>query len=788
LLTWISFTVVVRASIICAALAAALGLSSLVARAQPLPDPGVAPPPQEPPKAAGTELRGAILRRGDRVPIPGVEILIDGGDPQALSDGDGRFQFEPLPPGEHQVHLRGPVKADFSVTLVGVKMDVNWYVEAAVRYQTSVRGRRVIQETVEQTLSADEVKHIPGTQGDTLKAVQNLPGAARSPFNAGLLIVWGSAPNDTRTYVDGVYIPTLYHFGGLRSTVNGDMVSSLRFLPGGYGADYGRGLGGVIEVEGRRPREDGFHGFAQVDLIDVSTMVEGPITKNLSVAVAGRISWLNLFLPAFLTSSVQASPRYWDYQARLHYKASTRDDIDLFLFGSDDFLDLILKDPNPALTQEFDTHTYYHRGLVRWTHRFENGATFSVTPSVGYDLPYNLGVALGNTPFQITSGQLEYNLRAIAHIPLHKMVRLDAGIDYEGTRYNLDATQNLNGGLREGDNGGFAGQTGQDSSQTIATDHLLLYTDHFAPYAGLAITPIPKRLMVTAQLRVDALTFNGYPGSPRSFASSEILPEPRLAIWFQAHPRLALRAAIGVYHQAPQSSDFSTVFGNPKLTAELGIHYVVGVEWKPTDHLHIEAQGFYKDLRNLVVRAEHVGDAPLENGGLGRVYGGELLIREELWKNFFGWVSYTLSRSERRDHPDQDWRLFQYDQTHILTLLGSYKLPYGFQVGLRFRFVSGNPYTPAAGAYFDVRTDQYIPIWGATYSARLPPFHQLDLRIDKEFVFNRWKFVAYLDIENLYAAQSIEAAAYNYNFSKIDASTGVSGLPFLPVIGIRGEF
>src|SRR5260370_798006 len=116
------------------------------------------------------------------------------------------------------------------------------------------------------------------------------PTAARPPVRGALLSVGGPPPADTRTYVDGVYIPTLYHFSGLRSTVNSEMVQSLTFLPGGYGADYGRGLGGVIEVEGRKPRTDGFHGFAQIDLIDLSAMVEGPISENLSFAAAGRIS------------------------------------------------------------------------------------------------------------------------------------------------------------------------------------------------------------------------------------------------------------------------------------------------------------------------------------------------------------------------------------------------------------------------------------------------------------------------------------------------------------------
>src|SRR5206468_7636258 len=135
-------------------------------------------------------------------------------------------------------------------------LEVTTYVDVKERYASTVRGRRAVLEAVEQTLLTEEIKRIPGTQGDTLKAVQNLPGVARAPYGIGLLPVWGSSPNDTRVYVDGVNIPTLYHFGGLRSVVNSEMVDALTFVPGGYQVDHGLGLGGVIDVATRTPRSD----------------------------------------------------------------------------------------------------------------------------------------------------------------------------------------------------------------------------------------------------------------------------------------------------------------------------------------------------------------------------------------------------------------------------------------------------------------------------------------------------------------------------------------------------
>src|SRR5260370_28985180 len=140
------------------------------------------------------------------------------------------------------------------------------------------------------------------------------------------------------------------------------MVSSLDFLPGGYGVDHGRGLGGVIEVETRAPKTNGYHGFVQLDLIDGSLQVEGPITKNLSFAIGARRSWIDVFLPIFTTNDFQLTPVYYDYQAKLHWRASAHDDVDVFAFGSDDQVKVVSKGPaDPRLQTEFDSHTFYHR-------------------------------------------------------------------------------------------------------------------------------------------------------------------------------------------------------------------------------------------------------------------------------------------------------------------------------------------------------------------------------------------------------------------------------------------
>jgi hypothetical protein len=175
----------------------------------------------------------------------------------------------------------------------------------------------------------------------------------------------------------------------------------------------------------------------------------------------------------------------------------------------------------------------------------------------------------------------------------------------------------------------------------------------------------------------------------------------------------------------------------------------------------------------------------LGNLGTGRVYGFELLARRNLTDRLFGWVAYTFSRSQRRDRPDGPLRLFDNDQTHVLTAIASYKLTANWEIGARFRFSSGNPLTPITGAVRDDVTDVFIPVYGGVNSQRLPHFHQLDIRVDRNFIFEKWNLNVYLDLTNAYNNPAEEGILYNYNYSE---SAFLEGLPILPIIGAKGNF
>ncbi|HEY8086718.1 MAG TPA: TonB-dependent receptor plug domain-containing protein, partial [Polyangiaceae bacterium] len=175
-----------------------------------------------------------------------------------------------------------------------------------------------VEEATATSIPTAEAKLVPGTEGDTVKVLQMLPGVARPSFGTGQLVVWGAAPEDTRVFVDGVEVPALYHLGGLRSILPSDLVRDVTLVPGAYGADYGRALGGIARVDTRALPSEGTHGFVAADTLDGSAMVSAAPSERVRIALAGRVGWLDRVMSAVSAPDVgdfYPIPRYGDWQA-----------------------------------------------------------------------------------------------------------------------------------------------------------------------------------------------------------------------------------------------------------------------------------------------------------------------------------------------------------------------------------------------------------------------------------------------------------------------------------------
>ena len=320
-----------------------------------------------------------------------------------------------------------------------------------------MRAPRIKKEAVETRIRTEEARRVPGTQGDTLKVVQNLPGVARSAFGSGQLIVWGSAPKETRVNVDGVEIPALYHVGGLRSTVNSDLVRSIDLSPGSYGAEYGRGLGGLVRID-LRPLAEGTHGYVAADVIDTSA----PWSRRRSRPAC---AWRSRAASATSTASCRASPRhdvgdfvpiprYDDYQARAQLALRHDEELAATFLASDDHLRRTIpgrRSRRAKRTQNSDSS--YKRLFVRYARLLDDGSSFVVTPSFGYDTSRRTSSSARSRRPSHRRLRRHLALRAAQRLPpqARRRTTLSMGVDMQARRYSAHRTGSANLPAREGD-------------------------------------------------------------------------------------------------------------------------------------------------------------------------------------------------------------------------------------------------------------------------------------------------------------------------------------------------
>jgi hypothetical protein len=275
--------------------------------------------------------------------------------------------------------------------------------------------------------------------------------------------------------------------------------------------------------------------------------------------------------------------------------------------------------------------------------------------------------------------------------------------------------------------------------------------------------------------------------------------DPRFAARMEVLPFTTLKANVGLYHQIPIPFYIAENGGNPKLPLEEGWQTGFGIETWLTRSVDVDAQIFYRFADQL---AEPIGSPiafltasgpRIQAIGHERAFGAELLIRQRLDEGLFGWVSYTLMRAEERadkpqgvdDAEEIGWRSTEFDQTHNFSVAVSSQLPWGFEIGGAARYVTGNPATLAQGSLFDADDSRYDRVNQPSRSQRLPPFVQVDARIDKRFTYDTWALGLYLDLQNVTNASNFEFFQYNYDFSVIQ---GFPGLPILPVFGAEASF
>jgi hypothetical protein len=746
-------------------------------------------------QATTGELSGVVVDRASERPLVGVTVTLAGSGASAITDDDGRFRFSGAAAGRQTLTLAAPGAAPLTVDeeiVAGRHREVRYLLAAAAPasgYASTVRAPRVERAGVVETgVAQKEARRVAGAADDPLKVVEDLPGVARASAGSGDVIVWGAAPADTRVVIDGVEWPALYHVGGWRSTIAAGLVARVTLTPGGFGAEWGRALGGLVRIDGAEAPAAGLHAEVGADVLDGSALLSYA-RGRFAVTVAGRYSWLDRLAGAVVHGDAAAFiplPRWDDYQLRASVALRRRERLTLTFLAADDALrrQVGTGDPTATHSDRFDRSSY--RVLLRYEAE-RDGAAVEATPFFGYDTT-RTSDQFGPTPADLAVRSWVAGLRAAYRRRLGRYVVAAAGIDVLDTHARVTRLGSLTIPPREGDVSVFGQPPGDD---VAAADDALHELD-VAPFVSVELRLGPVTL--TPSLRADALLLQGNHVVPPVGATPTVgwsrfdwSADPRLALRWQAARRVAVVAAGGLYHQPPDPTDLGARFGNPTLGPSRAVVATGGVEARLTSSLSVEATGFYRQLDDLVTRSPlpspPVAGALVQDGA-GRSYGAQLLLRAAPWHGLSGWLSYTGGRSERRDHPTSAWRLFDYDQTHVLTLVAGYAYR-RWDFGARLRWATGFPRTPVTGAYYDARDARYDPLFGAQNSIRIPDFVQLDVHAEYAFVWSRATLKLYLDVQNVTYQRNPEELVYSANYA---ARGAITGLPTLAVLGAKVQF
>lgn len=733
------------------------------------------------PSVATLSFKGRILEKGTQLPLKEVNVFLLPLKLKTQTDGTGDFAFDNVPEGSYQlvINLAGYKKLETNIDLDSDIKKLKYYVEkeSYLSFETTVVGQKQKRDQTQKSLTQEQFLSMPGSGGDPVKAVQNLPGVNRVTGFSSSVVVQGGEPKDTSYNIDGHDIPIVFHFGGLTSVVMPEALEQVDYLSAGYGSDFSRATGGIIGLKTRdaQPGERKKKSFFFADNLKMGGLYEAKIDDKSDYLISARGSYVGLFLKQVAKGredfNLTVAPEFYDITGVYNRKLDEKQDLKIITLASRDTLAFVLNEPvktDPAFRGRFFNETQFYRFIPQWTYKLDSETQYKFSTGIGQN---QIIVDLGDQYFNLRSNVV--TVRGELEKTLSNAWVSQLGIDnfYGDAEVKIKLVQPSSEG---GISNPFSSGEIKERKTTGRIINTGFYNRHEIKFSDWTFVP---------GFRVD-----------RFRTSNETFLAPRLALRYNWSPSLLFKAATGRYYQPAEPQEQDASFGNVNVRSPRADHLTFGFEkdFRESSDSGLTWQTSYFDkwLDQLVVQSfnqvERGGllvNENYNNSGRGRAYGIENQLK---WNNTFWdvWLSYTWSESFRWDQRVAKYK-HRYDQTHNLNLVASKKLENNWKVAGRARYVTGNPYTPVVAGTFDADNDVYIPKRGSFYSQRYSDFFQLDIRIDKKWIFDEEIWTLYLDIQNILNTKNTESIEYSYDYSKKDF---VSGLPLLPAFGIKGEF
>ncbi len=718
-------------------------------------------------------ISGKVIDAKDRNPVAFANVFVTPSETGVATDLDGNFKISVLPPGTYDIRISyvGYRTKLISEQLVSSNRPLELVIElepSGQDIEEVVVQASPFRRTEESPLSlrnvgVAEIKRNPGGNRDISRVIQSFPGVTAPSTFRNDLIIRGGAPNENRFYLDDIEVPNINHFatqgatGGPASIINIDFIREVDFYSGAFPANRGNALSSVFGFRLQNGRKDRLGGQMTIGATDLGVSLEGPLSENTSFIVSARRSYLQFL---FELLELPFLPIYNDFQVKITHRFDSGDELYFSGIGAIDQFELNL-DANDTEEKQFlldnlpvnDQWTYTN-GLV-YKHYRDNGfMTFVLSRNMLNNEATKYRNNLTDQPDELI---LDYQSREIENkFRFEHSFRSDhfkwlygAGLEY--IKYS---------------NATFNRVFTSSGPETVDFSSEIDFFKYFG-FGQLSREFLDGKINASLGLRFDGNSFSDQFSNPLKYFS------PRVAMSYFFWPDFALNATAGIYYQLPPYTVLGYRENGVLVNRENHIdfvrasHITLGLEYLTGERSRVTLEGYYKKyanypllLRDGVSLANFggdfgvVGNEPASPDSRGRSYGLELLFQQRLFKGFYGIAAYTLGWSEFTS-PAAGSGYFPsaWEARHIVSLTGGKQLGKNWEIGVKWRYQSPLPETPFSDDSGLVlnwdRRGAGLRDFSRINSRRGSSFNRIDLRVDKQWFFEKWSINLYLDVQNV---------------------------------------
>ncbi|MFY9310158.1 MAG: TonB-dependent receptor [Bacteroidia bacterium] len=787
-------------------------------------------------------IRGTVKDKNTQETIIGAIISLDGTTSGTATDTEGNFKLN-VPVGFHNVKAtylgyQSLIKYNIAVSS-GNDQVVNFELETLPSELSEVtvtfeKGKSAVATDMVtplsvQQLTTEEIKSNPGGSFDVSRVIQTLPGVGGSGGGAARndIVIRGGAPNENVYYVDGIEIPVLNHFqtqgssGGAQGILNVSFIEDVKLTSSAFDARYDNALASTFVIKQRQGNPDKVSGNVRVSFTESVVTLEGPVGKKTDYLLSARKSYLDYL---FKLIDLPIRPNFYDFQYKVTHKLNDKTTLTALGIGAiDNFSFGETKESSPE-------NEYLRRSLPiinQWN--YTTGFTLKRLIDKGF-----INVALSRNMFnnkidryedaqyydeskrnfRLLSQEIENKLRVDVNKFLNGW-KISYGVVGQYVKYNTNLFNKISSPV--------ADSAGNELFPAVTVNFSsAIEFFKYGAFGQLSKNILQEKVLVSFGIRSDMNTFMKDGNNPLNTFS------PRLSLAYHIAPKFDITASVGSYYKIPTYTNLGYKsangdYANKSMKYIQSNHYVLGTQFLPNAALRLTIEGFYKQYLNYPVSVVtgsslanqgadfgSIGSEAVQSTGKGETYGAEFFIQQKLIKKLFYVLSYTYVRSTYSG-TDNKFIASSWDNGHLLSGTLGYLFGNNWQLGLKYRFAGGTPYTP-----FDLAASQQnYPLLGTGVldytklnSERLKNFSQLDVRLDKKINYKKISLDIFIDFQNVLMTSQQSAPYYtfkrkadNSGFETTDGQAlkpdGSNGIPVVldnysknvtPSIGIIVEF